>query len=82
MPARLFAAAVILAHSWYPMECCEDSHCRPAPCDQMIEQKNGDIIFNGLITVPAARVRPSPDRRCHICVVAGSGVCAFIHYGT
>ena len=82
MPTSLLAAAYILAHSWYPQACCEDSHCRPAPCDQMIEQSNGDIIFNGLIRVPAAQVKPSQDRRCHICIIAGSGICAFIQYGT
>ncbi len=76
------AAAIVLAHSFYPQSCCSDTHCRPVPCDQLIEQPNGDVLFNGTITVPSRSVSPSPDRRCHICIIAGSGVCAFLQYGT
>lgn len=74
---------VILAHGWYPQRCCGDSHCHPVGCDQLIEQPNGDVVLAGtLIRVPAAEVKASPDRRCHLCVIAGMGVCAWIQYGT
>ena len=79
---RLAFSTVILVHSWYPQSCCADTHCHPVPCDQMIEQPNGDILFNGLIRVPANSVQPSLDQQCHICIIAGSGTCAFIQYGT
>lgn len=75
----------VSAHSWYPQPCCAESHCHPVPCDQLIEQPNGDVTYrltDLIITVPAQAVQPSQDKLCHICIIAGSGVCAFIQYGT
>ena len=83
MIKSILISAVVLAHSFYPQSCCSDTHCHPVPCDQLLEQPNGDVLLAGTgIKVPAAAVQPSPDRLCHICVIAGSGVCAWIQYGT
>jgi hypothetical protein len=32
---------LLLAHSFYSMACCEDKHCRPVPCEQIIDVGDG-----------------------------------------
>jgi hypothetical protein len=44
--ASILAAALLFsgaahAHSWYPKNCCNDADCRPVPCDELVETRNG-----------------------------------------
>lgn len=55
------------AHSWYPAECCHDQDCRPVPCDELIEQKDGSIKYSTHV-FPKGKIRPSQDSMCHVCL--------------
>jgi len=59
-------AAVILAHSWYPWECCHDQHCHPVPCDSIKASALG-LSWNG-ITFTEPMIKDSLDQQCHVCV--------------
>lgn len=69
---KILLAAVILAHSWYPPECCngEEEHgdCRPVPCSSL-EFKPGNpgwVMHEGHWII-SDEVRQSPDGQCHVC---------------
>ena len=55
---------LLLAHSWYPSECCGDGDCHPVPCAQ-------------LRTVQR-EPKPSQDGQCHICIHRGNILCIFV----
>jgi hypothetical protein len=75
-------SGVLLIHGWYPQPCCGDWHCKAVPCDQLIEQDNGDWIYVPTWTVfDSYRIAPSQDRNCHVCIIGGQGACAFIQMG-
>jgi len=59
----------MLAHLWYPPECCTEEHCRPVPCDQ-ITKAGGDFVYDGMI-FSGEQVRPSLDAQCHACFSEG-----------
>jgi hypothetical protein len=64
----LTAALVLLgsaayAHSWYPNDCCHDADCRPVPCDELVETRNG-IMWRGVVLFNDAQVKVSQDRFC------------------
>jgi hypothetical protein len=85
----LTAALVLLgsaayAHSWYPNDCCHDADCRPVPCDELVETRNG-IMWRGVVLFNDAQVKASQDRFCHVCAKEQVGtllpylpLCAFI----
>ena len=66
----MLLAVFILAHSWYPQECCyggkEDGDCHPVPCDQITETAK-DYVWKGFHFQPE-QVRPSLDQFCHVCI--------------
>jgi len=60
------------------VSCCHDKDCAPATMwidaeDRLIARQNGQTYF-----VPREVVLPipSPDGRSHICVIAGTVICA------
>ena len=59
-------AAVILAHSWYPWECCHDQHCHPVPCE-LIKANALGLSWNG-ITFTEPMIKNLLDEHCHVCV--------------
>ena len=73
------------AHSWYPHDCCHDADCRPVPCDELVETRNG-IMWRGVVLFNDAQVKASQDRFCHVCAKEQAGstllpylpLCAFI----
>src|SRR5262249_19719225 len=69
--AAILAAVLLLndpayAHSWYPKNCCHGADCRPVPCDELVETRNG-IMWRGAVLFNDAQVKPSPDQLCHVC---------------
>ena len=66
---KLLAAALLLAHSWYPSDCCggDDKHgdCRPVPCNEIGELNDG-LVWHRLY-FDAEHRRVSPDTQCHVC---------------
>ena len=87
--ASILAAALLFsgaahAHSWYPKNCCNDADCRPVPCDELVETRNG-IMWRGAVHFSDAQVKTSRDQFCHVCAKEQRGtllpylpLCAFI----
>ena len=73
------------AHSWYPKNCCHGADCRPVPCDELVETRNG-IMWRGVVLFNDAQIKASQDRFCHVCAKEQAGssllpylpLCAFI----
>ncbi|WP_157113122.1 hypothetical protein [Bradyrhizobium embrapense] len=61
-------AGLILAHSWYPPECCSDGDCRAVPCEQISTDPRapGQIVY-GDHAAGKEEIRQSPDGQCHVC---------------
>jgi hypothetical protein len=66
--------AFLLAHSWYPSECCNGADCRPVPCDQLAIDGSSAKWGNG----PARQLRVSPDGDCHVCMHNEATLCIFV----
>ncbi len=72
-----------LAHSWYPDACCGETDCKPVPCDQLVEDRNGWLFIPTGNRFTPLQVRPSQDRYCHVCLglTDKRSLCAFIVSG-
>jgi hypothetical protein len=79
--------ALLLAHSFYDQDCCQDQHCHPVPCEQ-IEAMTWGWIWHPLgqaaIGFNRDSFKPSPDGNCHVCVnnmtasPALNGICIYL----
>lgn len=76
----LFIASAAFAHSWYPFGCCGDQDCRPVPCEELVEDKDGWLYVPTGNHFHPTQVSPSQDRHCHVCLGRpdGRSLCAFI----
>lgn len=72
---------LILAHSWYDPWCCNDKDCRPVPCEELVEQRDGTYRYQNYV-VPRDKVKNSQDAQCHICIYNDQGRCAYIQMNT
>lgn len=66
----LLLAATLLAHSWYPPECCHELDCHEVPCNQVMDGK-----WQGR---PFGSKRVSPDGKCHACMFGEKLYCVFV----
>jgi hypothetical protein len=57
--------ALILAHWLYSHECFDNQHCRPVPCDEIVDLGDGWRWHERYFS--RAMLRSSPDGACHIC---------------
>ena len=76
---HLTIAAVMLAHSWYPQECCRDKDCRPVPCAELSYQDQ-DVVWRKHIYFSGRMIRESNDGNCHVCVEKGGLNASIIPY--
>jgi len=72
-----FLAFLLLAHSWYPRECCTDRDCKPVPCELTEGRIRGVAVIIYTETgknyyAEMRKVRPSPDDQCHVCIQSGT----------
>lgn len=76
-------ATAALAHSWYPQQCCGDRDCKPVPCDQLVEDRDGWLYIPTGNHFTPPQVQPSQDRHCHVCLGLSDkrSLCAFILSG-
>lgn len=74
----MILALWLLAHSWYPQECCHDKDCRPVPCAEITRTSAG-LKWHELTFTKAPGV--SPDGECHICLFNGNLLCVFTPVG-
>ncbi len=76
---------ILPAHDWYDPQCCGGQDCHPVPCEELVEQGNGDWKWN-VYTFDKNKVTSSHDSKCHVCVHStGIGkvpLCAYIQLGT
>jgi hypothetical protein len=68
--------ALVLAHSFYAPECCQDRDCRPVPCSE-ITSIAGGWLWRG-VTFKQSQLRTSPDGECHICTRAEHSFCIYL----
>jgi hypothetical protein len=73
---RVLFALFLLAHDFYPPECCSGRDCRPVPCEQ-VSPAGAGYRYAGRYFKPQA-VRPSPDGQCHACFSDYLNLCLFI----
>jgi hypothetical protein len=67
---NLLIPALVLVHSWYPMQCCGNHDCHPVPCSEIRHVlggwewwKDGKKVF-----FQEKEKQPSQDDQCHVCV--------------
>lgn len=75
-------STLVYGHSWYPYDCCHDQDCFPIKCEDILEDINGNYIYDGL-TFTKDKIKNSLDAMCHACIGKTSGMsiprCLFIH---
>src|SRR4249920_688679 len=70
-------AATLLAHEWYPRECCSDMDCQQVPCNE-IYLSGGNYHYKSF-SWPTNQLRTSPDGHCHVCIsVLQKPLCIFM----
>ena len=67
---HLIIAALMLAHSWYPQECCHDNDCHPVPCAEL-SYRDKDVVWRKHIYFSGPMIRELNDGNCHVCVEEG-----------
>ena len=80
----LLLALFLLAHSWYPQDCCTENHCHPVPCSDLqrepypsLRLKMWNYVPQGM-RFPESLIRPSQDEQCHVCVNGTMMLCVFM----
>lgn len=63
---KALLCAAVIAHLWYPTDCCGGNECRPIPCDQLDQQLDGSVTYLGM-KFKGSMVRSSLDAQCHVC---------------
>lgn len=59
-------AALILAHSWYPNECCNGIDCYPIE-DNRVKITPEGFVVDGHTAIPYDKARVSQDEHYHMC---------------
>jgi hypothetical protein len=83
--AALLAGSETLAHSWYPVWCCNDQDCREltaARGETVIEMEDGYRLWDGRF-VGREDTKASPDAKFHMCEeqTTKAIVCFFVPQG-
>lgn len=60
------SGVIVLAHSFYPHECCHDKDCTSI-ASYRVDHVSGGYLVDGLHFVPEAQARNSPDGQFHAC---------------
>jgi hypothetical protein len=78
----LALSTVLMVHGWYAPECCGGQDCKPVPCDSLEVLGDGSVLYKPTgATFDRARVRPSQDKDCHVCLHGAFGQCVYIQMG-
>ena len=73
---------MLLAHSWYPYECCGDGDCAPLSPKQVKiigEQYEITLADHSVVHVPLSSAKISEDDNYHVCIgkIVSSPRCFF-----
>lgn len=79
---------LLMAHSWYPNECCSGKDCKPIPCEEITEVSSNLMRYKDL-EFKGPMIRDTKDNSCHICtyeyILNGTKLymprCIFVHRG-
>ena len=63
----MILALVLLAHSWYPLQCCSGQDCFPLGDREVEEQAAGWRVRVTGEFIPRSQGQRSQDGRYHIC---------------
>jgi len=66
---------LLLAHSWYPPQCCADKDCKEVPCSEIA--RAGNVYLYHEMSFPSLSHAYSPDGKCHVCVYGKIPRCIF-----
>ena len=88
--AVMVMPSAVIAHEWYPRECCHDLDCSPVERAERLPDGSLRLTSKvGTTVVPASFPRRrSPDHQMHICMVRFSHlddmrpVCLFVPSAT
>jgi len=70
---------ILLAHSWYPPECCSDRDCHPVPPGS-VQTVPGGYSYKGEF-IPEEKARVGRDANFHVCYFPeGKLICFFKPY--
>jgi len=73
-------ASMLLAHSWYPSECCSERDCYPINCSE-VKKINGGYDYKGIF-FSNNQVKQTPEDQvgCHACshLDREYGICLFL----
>jgi hypothetical protein len=62
---KALIVALLLAHDWYPPDCCGHRDCHPISCKDVMIDGAGYKVYG--VHVEGSEVRPSLDEQCHWC---------------
>jgi hypothetical protein len=71
----LLSMSLLLIHWLYSKECCDDSHCHPVPCEEIISKGDG-WEWHGK-DFAKYMLKISPNGECHVCVSAAP-ICIYL----
>lgn len=82
----LLGASEAMAHSWYPVWCCNDHDCRELSEERgetVVEAPDGWHLWDGRLLERGSE-RPSPDSKFHLCEEASTKaiICFFAPPGS
>src|SRR4051812_9924123 len=63
----LSLALLLLAHSFYSAECCNENDCHPVEARAVTSELDGYHYKNYVIWYDDKRVKDSPDGQYHVC---------------
>src|SRR5262245_16982846 len=73
----ILIAVLLLAHEWYPNQCCGGHDCLEVPCAAVAYKHGYWEYLPKHVTFNAAQA--SPDNYCHVCINdANIGLCLFV----
>jgi len=85
LTATILSATPLVAHDWYPAECCSGQDCAPVTGVSFVSSSPNElpvmIVTTQYGTKPVPRSiapRESPDERMHACIFQGQVICLFI----
>ena len=71
MKSLIALSFVVMAHSWYPEDCCNgnamNGDCHPVSCGEIEDRKDGSVQYRGS-NFSGPMIRPSEDGDCHACI--------------
>lgn len=76
MEREMIFILILLVHSWYPLQCCNEADCHPVPCDEIGVWPEW-TYYKGKRLLTSLN-KPSLDGQCHACFSDDRLRCIFL----